>query len=77
MKIMDVTNRLKIVDKLKEDKRVYVGRHKVAVHGNLVYIENEAFPKNPFDSSLMLDNPMTMDTFMNVYLIDKGDAIIT
>lgn len=77
MKFMDITDRMKIVDQLRETKRVYVGRHRVSFKNGLVHIENEAFPRSPFDSRLMLDNPMTMDTFMNIYLLDKGGAIIT
>ena len=74
---MKETDRMKIADQLKETGRVYVGRHRIVFKNGLVYIENEAFPRNPFDSRLMLDNPMTMDTFMNIYLMDKGGVIIT
>ena len=77
MRFMKETDRMKIADQLKETGRVYIGRHRIVFKNGLVHIENEAFPKNPFDSRLMLDNPMTMDTFMNIYLMDKGGAIIT
>ena len=76
MKIMDATNRMKIVDKLREAGRIYVGKDMVTFRNGLIYIETADFPRHPFDSHLLLDNPMTWDTFMHIYLLDKGGVII-
>ena len=76
MKIMDITNRLKIADRLEERGRIYVGKDMVTIRNGLIYIETADFPRNPFDSRLLLNNPMTWDTFTHIYLLDKGSVII-
>ena len=76
MKLMDISKRLYIADKLRECGRIYVGKDMITFRNGLVYIENNAYPKNPLDQTLMLDNPMTWDTFTHIYLLDKGSVIV-
>lgn len=76
MKYMDITNRMKVADKLQERGRIYVGRDMVTLRNGLIHIETADFPRHPFDSKLLLDNPMTWDTFTHIYLLDKGGVII-
>lgn len=76
MKFMDTVSRTKIAERLRKTGRIYIGKETISARNGLVYIDTASFPKNPLDTSLLLDNPMTWDTFTHIYLLDKGSEII-
>ena len=76
MKFMDTSSRTKIAERLRKTGRIYIGKESVSARNGLVHIDTTAFPKNPLDPNLLLDNPMTWDTFTHIYLLDKGSEII-
>lgn len=76
MQFMDTVSRTKIAERLSKKGRIYIGKESISARNGLVYIETTAFPKNPLDTKLFLDNPMTWDTFTHIYLLDKGSEII-
>ena len=76
MKFMDAASRTKIAERLRKTGRIYIGKESISARNGLIYIETTAFPKHPLDTKLLLDNPMTWDTFTHIYLLDKGSEII-
>ena len=68
---MNLVERTRITIQLERNGCVKVGKDKCILKpGHLVYVETETQPIHPYDK-YPLDNPMTLDTFKHIYLLDK------
>lgn len=71
---MDFMKRVKVEMQLKRKGYVKIDEDKCILKpGNLVYVETETQPIHPYEK-YPLDNPMTLDTFIHIYLIGKKEV---
>lgn len=71
---MNLMNRIRIEIQLERMGYVKVGKDKCILKpGRLVYVEAETPPLHPYEK-YPLDNPMTLDTFIHIYLLDKKEV---
>lgn len=66
-----IFQRMTIVKKLERNGTLILGNDELTLlPGNLVSVKGSNDPVHPINGDL-LDNPMTWDTFVHIYLLDK------
>ena len=68
-----IFQRLDIAKRLERNGILTMGKHTLTLlPGHLVKVTGSEAPTHPI-SGYPLDNPMTWDSFVHIYLLDKGD----
>lgn len=67
---MDIMERIKTAERLERTGKLKIGEDVCILKGGLIYIDSKTPPLHPlYDTPL--DNPMTWDSFIHLYLLNK------
>ncbi|MBQ3543511.1 MAG: hypothetical protein IJA34_00740 [Lachnospiraceae bacterium] len=67
---MDIAHGFKVLERLEKKGECRIGEDRIILKNGLIEIETKNKLIHPFNN-YVLENPMTIDTFIHYYLYDK------